>query len=146
MWFVTKRALTDPFVVAPRRAVGTRARLFASPTNERVFTEVGDHPSSLLRFDSATRCRLGAGSKHLGRAERKRSLTPLRSSRWAGTITREYAAMICVGLCLAGCIRASRGFAGMSHQVDRATLWRVPARVYREGSGVSAFTAWWRTR
>ena len=29
----------------------------------------------MLRSDLATRCRLGAGDKHLGRAKRKRSLT-----------------------------------------------------------------------
>ena len=85
---MTKRVLSDPFVVAPPRAVSTRTRLFVSLTDEAVLTQVGDHLGSLLRSDVATRCRLGSGSKRLGRAERKRSLTPLCSSRWAGAITR----------------------------------------------------------
>ena len=38
--------------------------------------------------DLAARCALGAGSKHKGRAERKRALTVECSSRWAGSITR----------------------------------------------------------
>ena len=50
--------------------------------------EVGEHLGALLRSDVAARCRLGVGSKHLGRAERKRALTPRCSSRWAGAITR----------------------------------------------------------
>ena len=50
--------------------------------------EVGEHLGALLRSDVAARCRLGVGSKHLGRAERKRALTLRCSSRWAGAITR----------------------------------------------------------
>ena len=84
---MTKRALIDPFVVAPR-AVSARTRLFPSDSDETVLREIGDHLGSLLRSDLATRCRLGVGPKYLGRAERKRLLTPRCSSRWAGAITR----------------------------------------------------------
>ena len=49
---------------------------------------MGEHLGALLGSDVAARCRLGVGSKHLGRAERKRALTPRCSSRWAGAITR----------------------------------------------------------
>ena len=85
---MTRRALIDPFVVGPPRAVSARTRLFVSLTDEQVLTQVGDHLGSLLRSDLATRCRLGAGPKHLGRAKRKRALTSRCSSRWAGAITR----------------------------------------------------------
>ncbi len=85
---MTRRALIDPFVVGPPRAVSARTRLFPSDSDETVLREIGDHLGGLLRSDLATRCRLGAGDKHLGRANRKRSLTPHCSSRWAGAITR----------------------------------------------------------
>ena len=85
---MTKRALIEPFVVGPPRAVSIRTRLFPSPVDEMVLREIGDHLGGLLRSDLAARCRLGAGSKHLGRARRKRVLTPQSSSRWAGAITR----------------------------------------------------------
>lgn len=85
---MTRKALSAPFVAAPPGAVSSRTRLFLSPSDEAVLTEVGEHLGSLLRGDLAARCRLGAGSKHLGRAERKKALTPLSSSRWAGSVTR----------------------------------------------------------
>ena len=85
---MTKRALIEPFVVGPPRAVSMRTRLFPSDSDETVLREVGEHLGGLLRSDLAARCRLGAGSKHLGRTERKRKLTPRCSSRWAGAITR----------------------------------------------------------
>ena len=85
---MTRRALIDPFVVGPPRAVSARTRLFPSDVDETVLREIGEHLGSLLRSDLAARCRLGAGPKHLGRAKRKRSLTSRCSSRWAGAITR----------------------------------------------------------
>ena len=85
---MTKRALIDPFVVASPQAVSARTRLFPSDSDETVLREIGEHLGSLLCSDLATRCRLGVGPKYLGRAKRKRSLTPHCSSRWAGAITR----------------------------------------------------------
>ena len=85
---MTKRVLIEPFVVGLPRAVSIRAGLFPSAVDGMVLREIGDHLGGLLRSDLATRCRLGAGSKHLGRARRKRVLTPRCSSRWAGAITR----------------------------------------------------------
>ena len=85
---MTKRALIDPFVVAPPKAVSARTRLFPSDSDETVLREIGDHLGNLLCSDLATRCRLGVGPKYLGRAKRKRVLTPHCSSRWAGAITR----------------------------------------------------------
>ena len=85
---MTKRALIDPFLVASPQAVSARTRLFPSDSDETVLREIGEHLGSLLCSDLATRCRLGVGPKYLGRAKRKRSLTPHCSSRWAGAITR----------------------------------------------------------
>ena len=85
---MTKRALIEPFVVAPPRAVSIRTCLFPSDSDETVLREIGEHLGGLLRSDLAARCRLGVGPKHLGRAKRKRVLTPHCSSRWAGAITR----------------------------------------------------------
>ena len=85
---MTRCVLVEPFVVGPPRAVSTRTRVFPSDVDEVVLREIGDHLGGLLRSDLAERCRLGTGSKHLGRAKRKRSLTSQCSSRWAGAITR----------------------------------------------------------
>ena len=85
---MTRRALAKPFVVGPPRAVSIKTRVFPTPEDEAVLREVGEHLGALMRSDVAARCRLGVGSKHLGRAERKRALTPRCSSRWAGAITR----------------------------------------------------------
>ena len=68
--------------------MSARTRLFPSDIDETVLREIGEHLGGLLRSDLATRCRLGAGYKHLGRAKRKRVLTSQCSSRWAGAITR----------------------------------------------------------
>ena len=78
---MTRRVLVEPFVVGPPRAVSTRTRVFPSDVDEVVLREIGDHLGGLLRSDLAERCRLGTGSKHLGRAKRKRSLTWQCSSR-----------------------------------------------------------------
>ena len=85
---MTKRDLVSPFVVGPPGAASTRTRLFPSDFDETVLREIGEHLGGLLRSDLDMRCRLGAGYKHLGRAKRKRVLTPPCSSRWAGAITR----------------------------------------------------------
>ena len=90
---MTRRALKPSFVVAPPGGISTKTRLFLSEEEADVLTQVGQHLGSLLRRDLAARCRLGAGSKHLGRKERKKALTPLSSSRWAGAITRTTADM-----------------------------------------------------
>ena len=85
---MTRRRLRDPFVVAPPAKAVAKTRLRPSDADEEVLLAVGRHLGSLLRADVAERCRLGSGSKHEGRTERKRRLTPQCSSRWAGAITR----------------------------------------------------------
>lgn len=85
---MTRRRLTDPYVVAPPAKAVAKTRLRPSCDDAEVLLAVGRHLGSLLCSDVAARCRLGLGAKHLGRADRKRRLTPQCSSRWAGAITR----------------------------------------------------------
>ena len=85
---MTRRKLADPFVVAAPARVVARTRLRPTAADVEVLSAIGRHLGSLLRSDVAARCRLGPGGKHLGSAARKRALTPLCSSRWAGAITR----------------------------------------------------------
>ena len=95
---MTRRRLGDPFVVAPPAKAVAKTRLRPSPADEEVLFAVGDHLGSLLRSDLVERCRLGPGSKHQGRAERKRRLTAECSSRWAGAITRTADEMHALGV------------------------------------------------
>ncbi len=95
---MTRRRLDDPFVVAPPAKAVAKTRLRPSEADEEVLLAVGRHLGSLLRSDVAARCQLGPGAKHLGRAERKRRLTPECSSRWAGAITRTADEMYALGM------------------------------------------------
>lgn len=81
------RVIADPFVVAAPRGQRIRTRLRLSEQETSVLTEVGTLLGSLAAKDLAARCVLGRGSKHLGRAQRKRDLTSATSSRIAGSIT-----------------------------------------------------------
>ena len=75
-----------PFVVAAPSGARIRTRLRPNPDDQRVLWTVGAWLGGLAGQDLAVRCRLGAGDDR--RAERKRALTPVASSRWAGAITR----------------------------------------------------------
>jgi len=60
-----------------------------SAADEQVLALVGGHLGRLFRADLAQRVRIGAvPAKDNQRAWRKRALTAVSSSRWAGTITR----------------------------------------------------------
>ena len=50
--------------------------MFTEASEHEVLVALGEHLGRLANRDLAARCALGAGSKHLGRAERKRALTP----------------------------------------------------------------------
>lgn len=78
----------EPFVVAPPEGMRIRTSVRVTDGEHEVLAAVGEHLGGLAGRDLAARCALGAGSKHLGRAERKKSLTAASSSRWAGSITR----------------------------------------------------------
>jgi hypothetical protein len=71
---------------SPTRWGPHRTRLRLSAGDEAVVRAVGEHLGCLAGQDLAARCRLGAGDDQ--RADRKRTLTPVASSRWAGSITR----------------------------------------------------------
>ena len=87
------RKLAPPFVAAPPAGARIRTSVHVDDTEHPVLAQIGAHLGQLAGRDLAARCKLGAGSKHLARADRKRALTPLSSSRWAGTITRRSADM-----------------------------------------------------
>ncbi|MBT2483034.1 transposase, partial [Streptomyces sp. ISL-94] len=83
------RELSAPFVALGPTGVAVRTRLKdLSPGDEEVLALVGAHLGSLASKDLRTRC--ADGLEHSGDtwAVRKRELTALSSSRWAGAITK----------------------------------------------------------
>lgn len=83
------RALADPFTVSAPAGARIRDRLRLSAPDAEVLLAVGDHLGRYARADLADRLRIGAASgKDTRRAERKRALTKVSSSPWAGSITR----------------------------------------------------------
>ncbi|MGW0828763.1 hypothetical protein [Streptomyces sp. NPDC002845] len=83
------RTLTAPFTVAAPTGARIRDRLRLAAEDCDVLTRVGRHLGSLQRSDLAERVRIGKVSvKENQRAERKRGLTKVSSSRWAGAMTR----------------------------------------------------------
>lgn len=85
------REIAAPFVVAAPAGARVRARLVADPTDDQVLWTIGRHLGSFAGADLAARCTegaLNAEQKKVSRRERKRSLTAVSSSRWAGAITR----------------------------------------------------------
>lgn len=82
------RVLTPPRLVAPSGALTIKTRLRLSARDEAVLRELGALLSRLAARDLAERVALGTGHTREDFARRKRELTVLTSSRWAGTITR----------------------------------------------------------
>ena len=85
------REISPPFVVAPPSGARVRTRLKVSDRDAYVLMALGSYLGSLASKDLAERCRQGkldAKGKADSRRERKRALTALSSSRWAGAITR----------------------------------------------------------
>ncbi|RFC77159.1 IS200/IS605 family element transposase accessory protein TnpB [Streptomyces sp. AcE210] len=83
------RAVAPSFVASAPGGVAVRTRLkHLSPGDEEVLRLVGAHLGSLASMDLRTRC--ADGLEHSGDrwALRKRELTPVSSSRWAGAITK----------------------------------------------------------
>ncbi|MEW2120234.1 IS200/IS605 family accessory protein TnpB-related protein [Streptomyces sp. NPDC005474] len=83
------RSIASPFVASGPTGVAVRTRLKdLAPGDETVLRVVGTHLGSLASKDLKARCR--DGLEHSGEmwAVRKRELTPLSSSRWAGSITK----------------------------------------------------------
>jgi hypothetical protein len=85
------RAIADPFIAAVPAGARVRARLRLSPDDATVLWAAGRYLGSLAGRDLAARCaegRLDAKGRAVSRAARKRALTSLSSSRWAGAVTR----------------------------------------------------------
>jgi hypothetical protein len=85
------RVIRAPFVAAAPAGARVRTRLRVSPDDHLVLRVAGSHLGSLAGRDLAARCAEGsldARGKAASRAARKRALTAVSSSRWAGAITR----------------------------------------------------------
>jgi IS605 OrfB family transposase len=85
------RVIADPFIAAGPAGARVRTRLRLSAGDAAVLQITGTHLGSLAGRDLAERCREGrldAKGRAGSRAARKRALTSLSSSRWAGAITR----------------------------------------------------------
>ncbi|MEH0422692.1 IS200/IS605 family accessory protein TnpB-related protein [Streptomyces sp. B21-083] len=83
------RSIAASFVASGPSGVAIRTRLkLLTPGDEKVLRLVGAHLGSLASKDLKTRCRDGLSPSGEAWAVRKRELTPLSSSRWAGSITK----------------------------------------------------------
>ncbi|MEU4465621.1 hypothetical protein AB0G20_18210 [Streptomyces sp. NPDC024017] len=83
------RTIAPPFTVAAPTGARIRDRLRVDGTDEQVLTLVGEHLGRHQRADFAERLALGlVPVKGNRRAERKKKLTVVSSSRWAGAMTR----------------------------------------------------------
>jgi IS605 OrfB family transposase len=83
------RRLAASFVAAGPSGVAVRTRLKQlTPADEKVLARVGAHLGSLASRDLKARCADGLEHSADTWAARKRGLTPVSSSRWAGSITK----------------------------------------------------------
>ncbi|MFD6322693.1 hypothetical protein ACFWOL_07385 [Streptomyces sp. NPDC058442] len=83
------RSLADPFTVVPPSGARIRDRLRLAVAEEQVLRIVGEHLGHHARVDLVERVEIGmVPVKDNLRADRKRRLTKVSSSRWAGAITR----------------------------------------------------------
>ncbi|MFF8607988.1 IS200/IS605 family accessory protein TnpB-related protein [Streptomyces sp. NPDC015346] len=82
------RVLAPPRLVEPTGAITVRTRLRLSDRDELILRELAEYLSRLAARDLAERVALGTRHTTADFARRKRELTALSSSRWAGTITR----------------------------------------------------------
>ena len=85
------RRIAAPVVAAGPSGKRFRTRLHLSPTEAAALAEIGELLGSLYRRELAGRIRLGRADRKaqsVWRAERKRALTAVSSSRWAGALTR----------------------------------------------------------
>jgi IS605 OrfB family transposase len=83
------RTIARAFVASPPSGVCIRDRIKGlTDTDERVLRAVGEHLGRLASADLARRVRHGLDHDKDRWAERKRGLTAVSSSRWAGSITK----------------------------------------------------------
>jgi hypothetical protein len=85
------RSIAEPFVAAAPGGARVRTRLRVPTQDAHVLAVIGAHLGSLASADLAARVRGGRldwAGRSASRRERKRALTAVSSSRWAGAITR----------------------------------------------------------
>jgi IS605 OrfB family transposase len=83
------RELAAPFVALGPSGVAVRDRLkHLTAEDEHVLRLVGDHLGALASRDLKARCAVGLDHDAEGWAARKRAVTGVSSSRWAGSITK----------------------------------------------------------
>ncbi|MER5179214.1 hypothetical protein ABT009_12735 [Streptomyces sp. NPDC002896] len=83
------RVLAAAFTVAAPSGARIRDRLRLEPADEKVLRLVGEHLGRQQRADLAERVRIGqVTAKDTQRGSRKKKLTAVSSSRWAGAMTR----------------------------------------------------------
>ncbi|MEV4867013.1 IS200/IS605 family accessory protein TnpB-related protein [Streptomyces ossamyceticus] len=83
------RELAAPFVAVGPSGVAVRDRLkHLTAEDEHVLRLVGDHLGTLASRDLKARCAVGLDHDAGGWAARKRAVTGVSSSRWAGSITK----------------------------------------------------------
>lgn len=83
------RLPTATFTVAAPSGARIRDRLRPDPADEKILCLVGEHLGHHQRADLAERVRVGqVAAKETQRAQRKKKLTAVSSSRWAGAVTR----------------------------------------------------------
>ena len=95
MWFMgvggSKRRISAPVIAAGPSGLRIRTRLHVTGSEAAALTAVGDLLGSLYRAELMGRVRRGSLDRRAQatwRADRKRALTVVSSSRWAGAITR----------------------------------------------------------
>ncbi|MFI5674284.1 hypothetical protein [Streptomyces cellulosae] len=83
------RTIAPPFTVAAPSGARIRDRLRVDVADGKVLTLIGQHLGRHQRADLAERVAIGpVAVKDNRRAERKKKLTAVSSSRWAGAMTR----------------------------------------------------------
>lgn len=82
------RVLVPPRLALPAGGLTVRTRLRLSGRDALILRELAEYLSRLAARDLAERVALGTRHTAADFARRKRELTALSSSRWAGTITR----------------------------------------------------------
>lgn len=128
------RRIGDPVVAAPPTGVRIRTRIRVTEAEARALKAIGAFLGSLYRGELAGRIRCGDLDREghrVWRAERKRALTAVASSRWAGAVTCAVDDQYRLGM---------RGL--VAHMADlRAAIEVLEARcVLRPGERISADT------
>src|SRR5579875_3448216 len=95
MWCMSRparlRRIAEPMVAAAPSGVRIRTRIHVSADEAVALTTIGAFLGSVYRAELAGRIRCGVldgAARAAWRAGRKRAVTAVSSSRWAGTITR----------------------------------------------------------